>query len=130
MFEILKSTETPAGNTLLHKDGSSQRRKSIWNYRAEVGILRYIKGYTQPEILMDVHKCAIFFNNSRLVHKLAIRCNAEYLSSTSTYVDLPDGNQWLTTSGKVYKTYKEKVIECYIDSQFASGWDQVDANNA
>ena len=121
MFESLKSTETPAGNTLLHKDGSSQRRKSIWNYRAEVGILRYIKGYTQPEILMDVHKCAIFFNNSRLVHKLAIRCNAEYLSSTSTYVDLPDRNQRLTTCSVVHRPDLGNFIECYVDANFSTG---------
>ena len=48
----------------------------------------------------------------------------------STYVDLPDGNWRLTTCGVVYRPNIEKGIECYIDANFAGGWDQADADNA
>ena len=47
-----------------------------------------------------------------------------------TYVDLPDENWRLSTSGIVYKTNKEKGIECYVDSEFPSRWTQAEANNA
>ena len=48
----------------------------------------------------------------------------------STYVNLQDINRRLTTCSVVYKTNKEKVIECYVDAKFAGGWAQSDADNA
>ena len=45
-------------------------------------------------------------------------------------MDLPDGNWRLSTRGVVYKTDKEKCIECYIDSDFVGVWAQKDADNA
>ena len=45
-------------------------------------------------------------------------------------MDLPNVNQRLTTCGIVYRTNIEKVINCYIDSEFSSGWDQEDSDNA
>ena len=53
-----------------------------------------------------------------------------YLVSTSTYVDLLYGNNWLTTCGVVYKHDIEKVIDCYIDASLSGGWAQVDANTS
>ena len=38
------------------------------------------------------------------------------------YVDLPDINQQLTTHGVVYKPDIHKVIECYVDADFADEW--------
>ena len=70
------------------------------------------------------------FNNTCLVHERAIRRNAKYLTSTSTYVDLPDGNLQVTTRRIVYKPDIEKFIECYVDVNFAVGWDQADADHA
>ena len=86
----LKATETPAGKPLLHKDEYIIGRKCVWNYRAAVGMLSYIQGSTQPEILMAVHQCARFYNNPHLVHERAVRLITKYFASTSTYVDLPD----------------------------------------
>ena len=58
------------------------------------------------EISMAVHQCAIFCNNPRFVHEHSIRRIAKLLAITSTYVDLPDGNLWLSTRGVVYKPNK------------------------
>ena len=49
--------------------------------------------------------------------------------STSTYINVPYENWRLSTRGIVYGTDKEKVIECYVNTNFAGGWDQSDANN-
>ena len=37
---------------------------------------------------------------------------------------LPDVKCRLSTCGIVYNMDKEKVIKCYVDNNFASGWDQ------
>ena len=79
---------------------------------------------------MVVHQCAPFCNNTCLVHERAIRCMAKYLASTSTYVDLPDGNRRLSTRGVVYHPDKEKFIQCYVDTNFSGGWAQTDTDNA
>ena len=47
-----------------------------------------------------------------------------------TYVDLTDINQQSTTRGVVYRPDIEKLIECYVDANFSSGWAQIDADNA
>ena len=79
---------------------------------------------------MAVHQFARFVNNLHIVHQHAIRCITKYLTSTSTYVDLPNENQWVTKRGVVYRPDIEKGIECYVHSNFSGGWDQADANNA
>ena len=71
-----------------------------------------------------------FYNNLHLVHERAIRRITKYLARMSTYVDLPDGNWWLTICDVVYRTDIEKCTKCYIDANFTGGWDQVDAYNA
>ena len=97
----LKATETPSGKPLMHKDKSIIGRKCVWNYREAAGMLSYIQGSPQPEILMAVHQCARFYNNPHIVHERAVRLITKYLVSTSTYVYLPYGNKLLTTRGKV-----------------------------
>ena len=78
---------------------------------------------------MAVHQCGHFCNNPGLVHEHTIRPIAKYLTSTSTYVDLPDENWRLTTRGIVYRPDIEKGIECYVDAEFYCGWAQADADN-
>ena len=79
---------------------------------------------------MAVHQFVQFFNNLCLVHKLAVRRIAKYLSITSICVDLIDVKWRLSTHGVVYKHDKEKVIECYVYANFSGGWAQADSNNA
>ena len=54
---------------------------------------------------------------------------AEYLAITSIYTYLPDVNRRFSTRGVVYRPNK-KIIKCYVDSDFASGQFQSDADNA
>ena len=92
-------------------------------------MLSYLQGSTRPEISISIHQCAPFLNNPHLVHERAIRRIANYLVSMSTYVYLLDGNWRLSTRGIFYRTNIEKGINFYVDSEFASGWAQVDADN-
>ena len=46
MYESLKCKDNIEGEKLLHKEKYILSRKSIWNYRAEVGMLIYLQGYT------------------------------------------------------------------------------------
>ena len=54
-----------------------------------------------------VHHCALFCNNSPLVHERVVRHIAKYFTSTSTYVDFIDGNLQLSTRGVVYNPDKD-----------------------
>ena len=44
-------------------------------------------------------------------------------------MDLLDETRRLSTCGIVYKTDKEKGINCYVYAEFAGGWSQADADN-
>ena len=79
---------------------------------------------------MAIYQCARFFNNPFLVHRHAVRHIAKYLASMSKYVYLPDIKQLLTTCGVFYRPDMEKIIDCYIYSDFYGGWAQSDADNA
>ena len=79
-------------------------------------MLRYLKNSTRPEIAMAVHQCVRFNNQPMLSHEQAIKRIAKYLKGTSD-------------QGIVYNPDKTKVIECYVDADFAGGWSQADANN-
>ena len=71
---------------------------------------------------MAIHQCAFFCNNPHLVHERAIRLIAKYLASTSTHVDLTNGNCRLTKNSVVFKPSIEKGIECYVDAEFSGVW--------
>ena len=73
---------TPVGKPLLHKDISVNPRKETWNYRTAVGMMTYLQGKFQPEMSMDVHQTARFWNNPMLLHKKAIERLGRYLSRT------------------------------------------------
>ena len=73
---------TPVGKPLLHKDMSGKPRKETWNYCTAVGMMTYLQGNIQPEMSMDVHQTARFFNNPMLLHKKAIKRLGRYLSHT------------------------------------------------
>ena len=94
---------------------------------------RYVKLYLGINTTRNINVCTpvcTFFNNPHLVHKCSVRHITKYLASTSTYVDLPDGNIRLTIRGVFYRSDIEKFIKCYVDANFSGGWAQEDADNA
>ena len=85
-------------------------------YRSVVGMLGYLSGTSRPELAMAVHQCARFTNMPMLSHERAIQRICRYLLSTR--------NQ-----GMIYKPNFSLGLQCYVDADFAGGWNQLDADN-
>ena len=66
---------------------------------------------------MLVHQTARFLNDPKLIHEQAITRISCYLLGTKT-------------RGIRYKIDCSKGLECYVDADFAGGWDLKDPHNA
>jgi hypothetical protein len=88
-----------------------------WKYQTAVDMMSYLQNSTLPDISMAVHQMAHFLNQPMLSHKKAIMCIGWYLLDTCSH-------------GVVYKPDTTKELEGYVDADFASGWSQVNADNA
>ena len=108
--------DTPVGKPLLHKDLKGLPRKLTWNYRSAVGMLGYLTGTSRAELAMAVHQCARFNNSSMLSHERAITRICRYLLSTKD-------------KGMIYRPNHNLGLQCYVDTDVAGGWTQVDADN-
>ena len=108
---------TPVGKPLLHKDLSGKPRKEKWNYRTAVGMLTYLQGNSRPEMSMAVHQTARFSNNPMLSHEKALKRLGRYLLHTKR-------------DGIIYNPDKNKGLECFVDADFAGGWQQADSSDA
>ena len=111
------SKSTPVGKPLLHKDLSGKPRKENWNYRTSVGMLTYLQGNSRPEMSMAVHQTARFSNNPMLSNEKAFKRLGRYLLHTKR-------------DGIIYNPDTQKGLECYVDADFAGGWQQADSSNA
>lgn len=112
-----KTKPTPAMKPLLFKDLDGIDRKHKWNYRQAIGMLTYLQGTTRPDIAMAVHQCARFSIMPKLTHERAIYRIAKYLKGTND-------------KGIIIKPNKNLGLECFVDADFAGGWNQADAQNA
>ena len=108
---------TPVGKPLLHKDLTGKPRKEEWNYRTAVGMLSYLQANSRPEMSMAVHQTARFCNQPMLLHEKAIKRLGRYLYHTKR-------------EGIVYDPDTSKGLECYVDADFAGGWQQADSDDA
>jgi len=75
-------------------------------------MLNYLCG-TRPDILYSVHQCSRFCNNPKLSHEKAIKRIIRYLKRT------PNEGIFLSPD-------RSKGIQCYVDADFASGWNASD----
>lgn len=66
---------------------------------------------------MPVHQTARFCNEPRLSHEQAINRIGKYLLGTRD-------------KGIRYKIDTRKGLECYVDADFAGGWNQEDPHDA
>jgi len=104
------SKPTPAVRPLLNKDLNGEKRENSWNYRTAIGMLTYLQGTTRPDISMPVHQCARFSVNPMLSHERAVKRIGKYLLGTKDH-------------GIAFKPNDSYVLECYVDADFANGWD-------
>ena len=111
--------QLPGEKLILHKDenGDPRRYEEHWNYRTAIGMLTYLQGNSRPDISVHVHQCARFSINPRRSHERAIVQIGRYLLTTRN-------------RGILYKPDKTKGLECYVDADFAGGWQKADADSA
>lgn len=111
--------QLPGEKIILHKDenGNPRKYELHWNYRTAIGMLTYLQGNSRPDISVHVHQCARFSINPRRSHERAVVNIGRYLLTTRN-------------RGILYKPDKTKGLECYVDADFAVGWQKADADSA
>ena len=80
-------------------------------------MLSYLENSVCPKIHMEVHQTARYLMNTMQSHELDIMRIGRYL------VGNPD-------RGVMYKIYKTKGLEVYVDANFSGGWDSADSSNS
>ena len=107
------------GQRILGRDhtGEDRHYENNWNYRTAVGMLTYLQGNSRPEIAVHVHQCARFSINPKRSHEAAILNIGRYLLGSRE-------------KGIIYRPNKTKGLECYVDADFAGGWQLADAESA
>ena len=113
----VNSRKTPAIKPILIKDETGLARKCIWSYRQAIGMLNYLQATTRPDLAIAVHQAARFCIDPKLSHERAVNRIGKYLIGTA--------NQ-----GMIFKPDKSKGLECFVDADFAGGWNQSDARDA
>ena len=101
----------PAVKPLLSKDVTGKRKIETWNYRSVQGMLNYLAGSTRPDIAFSVHQTARFANDPKISHERAIKRIGRYLKGTKN-------------KGIILRPDRKKGLECYVDADFAGGWDK------
>ena len=66
---------------------------------------------------MAVHQTSRFSNNPKLLHEKALKRLGRYLFHTKR-------------DGIIYNPNTQKDLECYVDADFAGGWQQADSSDA
>ena len=107
---------TPAVKPLLFKDLAGIARKHVWNYRQAIGMLNYLAGTTRPDIAMAVHQAAQFCIDPKLSHERAVYRIGKYLRGTRD-------------KGIIIRPDHDKGLECFVDADFAGGWNIADAED-
>jgi hypothetical protein len=100
---------TPVGKPLLNKDLAGKPCKLMWKYSTAVGMLTYLQHILRPEIFMAVHQLACFCNDPKLCHEQATMRLGKYLAHTKD-------------RGIIYEPNKSMGLECYVNADFAGGW--------
>jgi hypothetical protein len=104
-----KSKITSVGKPILNKDLEGKPRKKDWKYCTAIGMLIYLQGNTCPEKSIATHQLAPCCQDPRLSHEQATTRLGRYLAHTKD-------------RGIVYEPDKSMGIECYVDGDFAGGW--------
>ena len=79
-------------------------------------MLTYLQGTMRPDISMAVHQCVRFSIDPKLTYERAIIRIGRYLIETKD-------------RGLICKVDKSKGLECYVDADFAGGWNPADPLN-
>ena len=75
-----------------------------------------MQGTSIPDISMATYQASRLYMNPKLSHERPIHIIGRYLKGTKY-------------KGVIFKPNKEKGMECYVDADFAGGWDKADSGN-
>ena len=107
---------TPATKPLLHKDADGLGRKHSWNYIQAIGMLKYLEGTSRPDISMATYQAARFYIAPKVSHERAVHLIGRYVKATKD-------------KRIIFESDRNKGLECYVDADFAGGWDKADSGN-
>ena len=88
-----------------------KQEKNNFNNRSVIGSLNLLTNSTRPDAQLSVHQCAPFSTDTKLPHDQAVKRVLKYLKGMSM-------------QGLILKPDPEKGIKCYVDANFAGGWNQ------
>ena len=69
----------------------------------------YLESNTRPDIYFAYHQCDQFIHNTKESHETAVKIIFGYL-------------QGAKYNGLVFRSFKELVVDCYADADFARLW--------
>lgn len=107
--------DTPA-DIILTRDENGQKRKNDFHYCSVIGQLNYLAGPTHPDIQFAVHQCARFWEDPKMLHEKAVKRIIRYLKRTRD-------------KGLTLSVDKGRGLECYVDSDFAGGFNRTTPNH-
>jgi len=107
--------DTPA-DKILHRDENGPTRKTDFHMRSIIGQLNYLASTSRPEIQFAVHQCARFVADPRMSHEKAVKRIIRYLKKTRD-------------KGIIMHVDKTKGIECFVDADFAGGYQKDNTTN-
>jgi len=108
--------KVPAVKPLLGKDPEGEKRLKNWHYRSVIGMLNFLAGSTRPDMAFMVHQCARFSADPKKCHETAVKRIARYLQGTEK-------------QGMIFTPDKSRGMECYVDADFARGWNTNDSDD-
>ena len=79
-------------------------------------MLTYLQGTSRLDISMATHQVAKFCIYPKLSHERAVHRIGRYLNATND-------------KGIILKPNGSRGIECYVNTNFAGGWDKADSGN-
>ena len=106
-----KEKDTPAlSSVILQKDTQGKPLNNDFHYQRVIGKLNFLKKPTRLDISYAVHQCARFCEHPKQSHGEPVRQLCRYLKATRD-------------KGIVCNPDTDKSYECWVDADFAGGFD-------
>ena len=107
-----KEKDTPAlSSVILQKDTHCKLFNNDFHYQRVIGKLNFLEKSTRPDISYAVHQCARFCENPKQSHGDTVRHLCQYFKATRD-------------KGIICNPDNDKSYECWVDGDFAGGFDR------
>ncbi len=98
--------KTPAKYGCLGADKEGEEAAGLYGYTSVVGMLQYLQGHSQPDIMFAVSQCARFTHSPKRSHKKALERIGQYLKGTQD-------------KGIILQPAKTLDIKVFVNADFA-----------